>query len=561
VTRAVAAAIEWLDDRTGFRAIRRHLLDERLPAGTGWWFTLGSVLLFGLGIQVVSGIGLALYYAPTPDHAWDSVRFISTQVRAGAFLRGLHYWGASIVVIAAVAHLIRVVLFGSYRKPREANWIVGVLLLHVILAFGLTGYLLPWDQRAYWATVVTINVSKLTPVAGAWVASLLRGGPDIGALTLTRWYAAHVLMLPPLLVVLILAHLYLMRRHGISGPISSVGRDRHRATAAPREDSESASAGAAARGSGAPRAPINNGTFPFFPDQAARDLTMALGVAVILALLAWKGAPALEAPADPASSDYIPRPEWYFLGLFQLLKYFPGRLEVIGALAVPGIVVTLLVLLPWLERSPGREWHGRRVLLGAFAVGLAAVIALTAIGATDRPAPRNGQWNLREVAGLTLMNTGDRCLRCHKAEGGIAGPIEPGRISKPQTWLAAHIIDPEMIGPGVREPPESDEHDNQGIVAALARFRAAPPPAIDPSIASLAVLLNHHCLRCHLIDGVGGDKGPELSHVGKKLDAATIERRIVEPKDLKPDSDMPAFGDKLTRVEIASLARYLAARK
>jgi len=560
VRAAVATAIEWLDDRTGFRAIRRYLLDERLPAGTGWWFTLGSVLLFGLGLQVVSGIGLALYYAPTPDHAWDSVRFISTQVRAGAFLRGLHHWGASLLVIAAIAHLIRVVLFGSYRKPREANWILGVLLLLVILAFGLTGYLLPWDQRAYWATVVTINVSKLTPIAGEWVASLMRGGPDIGALTLTRWYAGHVLVLPPLMVVLVVAHLYLMRRHGISGPVSAP-RAAMKAALSPREDSESASAGARARGGGAPRAAINDDTFPFFPNQAARDLTMALGVGVILAVLAWKGAPALEPPADPASSDYVPRPEWYFLGLFQLLKYFPGRLEVIGALVVPGVIVALLMLLPWLDRSPNRDWRGRKALLGAFAAGLGAVAALTAIGATDRPASRTEQWNLREVAGITLMNTGDRCSRCHKTEGGIAGAIEPGRIGKPQAWLAAHVIDPEMIGPGVREPPESDEHDNQGIVAALARLRAVPPPATDPSISSLAVLLNHHCLRCHLIDGVGGDEGPDLSHAGKKLDAATIERRIIEPKDVKPDSDMPAFGDKLTRAEIAAVARYLAARK
>ena len=162
---------------------------------------------------------------------------------------------------------------------------------------------------------------------------------------------------------------------------------------------------------------------------------------------------------------------------------------------------------------------------------------------------------------MTLMTSGDRCSRCHKSEGGVAGPIEAGRINKPQTWLAAHVIDPEMIGPGVREPPETDEHDNEGIVAALARLRGAPPPVVDSSTAALAVLINHHCLRCHLIGGVGGDKGPELSHVGKKLDAATIERRIIEPKDVKPDSDMPAFGDKLSRGQIADLAQYLAARK
>ena len=128
-------------------------------------------------MQVVTGIALALFYAPTPDHAWDSVRFIThDRFRGGQFLRGLHHWGASVVVVAAVVHLVRVVFFGSYRKPRELNWIVGLILLQVILAFGLTGYLLPWDQRAYWATVVAINISKLTPLVGERVAALLRGG-------------------------------------------------------------------------------------------------------------------------------------------------------------------------------------------------------------------------------------------------------------------------------------------------------------------------------------------------------------------------------------------------
>src|SRR4029079_18811770 len=129
--------------------------------------------------------------------------YITTGVRGGAFLRGLHHWGASVVVVAALLHLARVVFFGSYRKPREVNSIVGLVLLHVILAFGLTGYLLPWDQRAYWATVVAINISQLVPVAGDMIAAVLRGGEDVGALTLTRWYALHVLVLPPLLISLV----------------------------------------------------------------------------------------------------------------------------------------------------------------------------------------------------------------------------------------------------------------------------------------------------------------------------------------------------------------------
>ncbi len=169
---------------------------------------------------------------------------------------------------------------------------------------------------------MTINISRLTPVVGEMMGAILRGGPDIGALTLTRWYRAHTLVLPAALVSLTIAHLYLMRRHGISGPV---------------------------------RPYVTGASRPFFPYQAAKDLTMAIAVGALMAVLAWKGAPALGAPADPTASDYIPRPEWYFLGLFQLLKYFPGRWEIVGALVIPGLVFGWLFLLPWLDRGRTRE--------------------------------------------------------------------------------------------------------------------------------------------------------------------------------------------------------------
>jgi len=518
---------DWLHHRTGFRTARHHLLNEPLPPGTGWWFTLGSVLLFGLGIQVVTGTALALYYAPTPDHAWDSVRFITTEVRAGAFLRGLHHWGASVVVVAAALHMARVVFFGGYKKPRELNWIVGLILLQVILAFGLTGYLLPWDQRAYWATVVAINISKLTPMAGEWVASMLRGGPDIGALTLTRWYALHVLVLPPTLAILAAFHLFLMRRQGISGPVRRRFGDAR----------------------------------PFFPYQAGRDLVMALLVGVLLAALAWKGAPALEAPADPTSVDYIPRPEWYFLGLFQLLKYFPGKLEVIGALVVPGIAMTVLALLPWLDRSETREWHPRRIILGGFVAGAAAVITLTTLGAMDHPATKSNGWNVREIAGVALMSSGDRCSRCHSPTSSIASPIQAGHIARPADWLAAHVADPEVIAPGIRQPPDSNQRDTAAILAALARLRGADAPAVDENTKNVSVLVNRFCLGCHVIDGIGGDEGPNLSHVGTKYDAASMAERITNPVDVKPDAEMPAFGKRISPDDIKAIARWLAARK
>jgi ubiquinol-cytochrome c reductase cytochrome b subunit len=525
VRRAARSGAEWLDDRLGLRTLRRYLLDEPLPPGTGWWFTLGSVLLFGLAIQFVTGIVLAMYYAPTPDHAWDSVRYITTQVAGGAFLRGLHHWGASVVVVAAVIHMLRVIAFGSYKRPRELNWVIGLLLLLVILAFGLTGYLLPWDQRAYWATVVTISIARLTPIGGEVVAALLQGGTEVGALTLTRWYAIHVMVLPLVLIGLVVLHLYLLRRHGISGPV--------RKAAGPSQ--------------------------MFFPYQAARDLTMAFLVGAFLAVMAWQGAPALEPPADPTSSDYVPRPEWYFLGLFQLLKYFPGRLEVIGAIVIPGIVVLFLFLLPWIDRRPARGWRSRRLLLSVVAAGLAAVVTLTTLGALDRPATERRAWNIQERAGALLVLSSERCTRCH-APDGLAGPIEPGRFSKPQSWLAAHAADPEVIGPGVREPPSANEAETTAILAALARLRSGPPPPIDAANARLIALVNRHCLNCHIVNGAGGTDGPDLTNVGGKIDLDTITRRIANPTEVQADAEMPAFHDKLSAEEIAEIARWLVTR-
>ena len=525
--RLLVSVAAWLDDRTGWRGLRRHLLEEPLPAGTGWWFTLGSLLLFGLTVQVVTGILLALYYAPTPDHAWDSVRFVTTDVRAGSFLRGLHHWGASLVVVAAVLHLIRVVFFGSYKKPREMNWLIGLALLLVILAFGLTGYLLPWDQRAYWATVVTINIARLTPLMGEAVAWLLQGGAEVGALTLTRWYAMHVVVLPIGLAGLVFAHLYLLRRHGISGPVR----------------------------------PRPGPSRMFFPHQAARDLTMSVAAGVLLAVLAWRGAPALESPADPTASDYIPRPEWYFLGLFQLLKYFPGKWEVVGALLVPGLAAAFLALLPWLDRSGSRDPRARRFVIGLFTAGLAGAVTLTTLGALDRPPQQPHVWTVQEHAGAILISSSDRCTKCHAPER-MAPPVDPKRQSRPPDWLAAHVVDPEVIGPGIRDVPEAaNEAEVSAIRAALTKMRAADPPVLDEVSRRAIVLFNRHCLSCHVMGSIGGTDGPDLTHVGEKLDPGVIERRIVNPADVQIDSKMPAFRDKLTPEEIHSIALWLGSRR
>ena len=215
----ITRLLDWFDSRTGYRAGLAHLLYERLPQGTGWAFTTGSVVTLLLGIQFLSGVVLAMYYVPSPALAYDSVQYVMRSLPMGWLVRGLHVWGASFLVVATVVHLLRVFTHAAYKAPREVTWLTGLVSLLVILGFSLSGYLLPWDQKAYWATTVTVNVARSTPFAGEFIANLMRGGPELGALTLGRWYAAHVFLLPSVLVLFVIAHLFLMRRHGITGPL------------------------------------------------------------------------------------------------------------------------------------------------------------------------------------------------------------------------------------------------------------------------------------------------------------------------------------------------------
>jgi mono/diheme cytochrome c family protein len=185
---------------------------------------------------------------------------------------------------------------------------------------------------------------------------------------------------------------------------------------------------------------------------------------------------------------------------------------------------------------------------------------LTLLGARDRPPAATAGWNVQEQAGAALMTADNRCSRCHSADG-VAAPIEAGHLSRPADWIAAHVADPEMIAAGLRPTPNTNQRDTAAILAALARMRGEAPPAIDPQIAHVDVLVNRHCLGCHRIDGVGGKEGPDLSAVGGKYDATSIARRINNPLDVKPDAEMPAFGGKLTPQEMQAIAAWLAARK
>ncbi len=213
------SVIGWVDERTSLSGSARWVLFRKVPKGTNWFYTLGSATLFAFLSQAVTGVFLAMYYRPDPSGgAYESVRYVTNDVFLGQFVRGMHKWGASVMVILAFLHMGRVFFFGAYKYPRELNWVIGVVLLILTMVMSFTGYLLPFDQKAYWATIVGLNINATGPLLGPYLSDFARGGSEFGATTLSRFYAIHMLLVPGLLVVLIFAHLYLVARLGTTAP-------------------------------------------------------------------------------------------------------------------------------------------------------------------------------------------------------------------------------------------------------------------------------------------------------------------------------------------------------
>jgi len=315
-----------------------------LPPNVSWFHTFGSLLLFLLANQIVTGVLLMVYYRPTTDHAFDSVRFISAKAAFGWLIRGLHSWGSTLMVLFLLLHMARTFFMGAFKKPRELTWMVGVLIFGAVLMFCFTGYLLPWSQLSYWATTVGTEIAGSIPVLGIYLKRLLLGGDAVSQETLLRFYVTHVVVLPWVVVALTVLHLVLVRFQGLA-TLQRVGEEAHQGP----------------------------GWRPFFPNHVLKELTVfAIFLAFLLTLvILWP--PEVGDKADPLSTPAGIKPEWYFLSTYQLLKYFPALLGI----AVSFVPPLLLFLWPLLDRTPERRFRKRPV---SVAIGLAAIVIAVVMG-------------------------------------------------------------------------------------------------------------------------------------------------------------------------------------
>jgi len=482
VTSAPRPSSGWWQRRLDIASLRRSMLDREMPGGLTWWHTLGSATLTVFLLQAVTGAVLAMYYAPSPDHAYESIRYLEGQVHLGRVLRGVHNWGASAMVVLALLHMVRVFSFGAYKYPREANWVVGVGLLGLVMAFGFTGYLLPWDQRAYWATQVGTSIAGTVPGVGGAVAVLLRGGTQLGAETLTRFYALHVLWLPAAIIGLIGLHLVMIVRQGIAAP------PRVLEEAAPaRTDADDYAAhydktvGRAKRGG--PR---------FWPDIIAKDAVVSLlTVAVIVGLAMVEGAP-LEAPADPTDTSYVPLPEWYFLPFYQLLKLVPGSMESTVAVGIPAFLALTLLGLPFFDRSSRRHLRGRPLALaGLVAVlGGSALLLGAALGEIAPPSESPSGVALSSVERAGRATFQRQCAGCHVVgdEGGEEGPeLTDIGTRHGSAWLHSFIENPQRFHPESEMssfgPPTLSHQEIEEVARYLTTLRGPRGQTLPMAIA------------------------------------------------------------------------------
>jgi Cytochrome b subunit of the bc complex len=346
--------VGWFEERLHATQLFDALLHVRIPVSSRTYY-LGGLSLFLFGVQVVTGTLLSLYYKPTPEAAYDSVKYVTSVVDFGWLIRSIHHWGATLMLVTVLLHMLRIFSQAAFKYPRELTWMVGVGLFLATIGFGFTGYLLPWDQRAFWATTVGTEIAGAVPFLGDSLLNLLRGGADVTDATLSRFFGMHVLVLPLLLGLLVGIHLTVVHQLGLASRKHPDPRPSQPGVIVP---------------------PVPEPLKPFFPHYILDEVIAWAAVLAVLVVLASVMPVGLEAKADPLVTPEHVKPEWYFLAVYQLLKLLP---RTIGVLA-PIVAVGLLLILPLVDRNPAIARRKRPLAMLLLIVSIVGMVALTIWG-------------------------------------------------------------------------------------------------------------------------------------------------------------------------------------
>jgi ubiquinol-cytochrome c reductase cytochrome b subunit len=433
----------WLAVRLPVGSFWSAFLAERIPGGARWAYVFGSLCLALLAVQFVTGVTIALFYVPEPDAALASISYVSSRVACGRIVLGIHHWSANIFVGAVLLHMAQTFVYGAYKKPRELVWLSGVVLLLLVQGFHFTGFVLPWDQRGYWATEVGTAIISTTPLVGDLLMRVIRGGEELGALTLSHFYAVHVLILTAAVALFAVLHLACLRWVGPAGAW------RPALPAAERKQ--------------------------FFPHQVLKD---AIVIALVLTLIVGLAAFAYTPPAsvaDPTEASFLPRPEWNFLFLYQLQRYFPGSLEWLGTMVVPGVLVLFLVAVPFLDRQSERSPARRFAMVFGGVTVASFVVLLTVLAVASDPATWAYVTRPTERTGARLYAEND-CATCHRVRGeGASSAPDLSFIGQMREidWLRTYVRDPDSLNPATTMPPYKSlsEKEIDAIAAYLKSLR------------------------------------------------------------------------------------------